>query len=82
MDTDTGYPIGQAIADTSHALAGELGLDANTVKRILSPRVLRKVPKEERHDVLQDLVVSHVWNQRDRGDGVLPWHLGHGNASW
>ena len=39
MDTDTGYPIGQAIADTSHALAGELGLDTNTVKRVLSPWV-------------------------------------------
>ena len=55
MGADTHYPIVRAITDTSYALAGELGLDAATVKRILSPWVLKKIPKEERHDVLQDL---------------------------
>ena len=56
MDADANYPIRQAIADTSLALAGELGIDSGTVKRVLSPWVLRRVPREERQDVLQDLV--------------------------
>ena len=55
MGIDTDYPIEQAIVDTSRALAHTLELDANTVNRIMSPWVLKKVPKEDRHDVLQDL---------------------------
>ena len=46
MGTDFSYPIGQAITDTSHALSGELGLDANTVARILRPWLLRQVPSK------------------------------------
>ena len=55
MDTEVDYPINQAIADTAHALSSHLGLDSKTVKRILSPWILRSVPKEEYRDVLQDL---------------------------
>ena len=55
MGTDISYPIGRAITDTSHALSGELGLDANTVERVLRPWLLRQVPSKERADVLQDL---------------------------
>ena len=81
MDTDAGYPIGQAITDTSHALAGELGLDTNTVKRVLSPWVLRKVPKEERHDVLQDLACRAL-RYRPHTPGLLYSVFKGGISDW
>ena len=49
------YPIEQAITDTSGALAGVLALDATTLRRILSAWVLKKIPTQDRSDVLQDL---------------------------
>ena len=70
MGADTSYPIGQAIADTSYALSGELGLDAATIKRILSPWVLKKIPQEERHDVLQDLACRAL-QVRPKTPGLL-----------
>ena len=70
MDTDATYPIKQAIANTSQALAGCLGIDANTISRILSPWVLSKVPKEERLDVLQDLACRAL-QVRPRTPGLL-----------
>ena len=70
MGADASYPIGQAITATSYALAGELGLDAATVKRVLSPWVLKKIPKEERHDVLQDLACRAL-QVRPKTPGLL-----------
>ena len=70
MGGNADYPITQAIADTSHALASELGLDPTTVKRFLSAWVLRKIPKEEREDVLQGLA-CRVLGVRPHTPGLL-----------
>ena len=70
MGTDTSYAIGKAITDTSRALAGELGLDSNTVERVLRPWVLKRVPSKERCDVLQDLAYR-VLEVRPQTPGLL-----------
>ena len=70
MGTDADFPILQAIEDTSCALAGDLEVDVHTVKRILSRWVLKKIPKDERHDVLQGLA-CRILRDRPSTPGLL-----------